>query len=406
MGYDWDVIVVGGGPAGISAAIRTRWVKRYKSIPCSTLLIETARLGGLAGWHGCLFTGPSWSLSGEEIIGHLMEDLHGLQIPIHQGRVSRITTKGPIKEVITADGDVFRCLAVIIATGIKALVNEKDYLGRGLEMTSMGYEFIVSSLKELLSKRWEPRLVVVGSPKLINLIPLIRGLNVAGSPILFLVEEEGETAGDVARGWVEAYWGDDHLEGVRLRTSQGLRDIPCAGVLLDFNSYEISPTGRIAIEGLDAPFIKVDQDMQTSVPGVLAAGDVTAGGYNSFSRAISQGVTAGLSAYRYVYHRKFGMHPSLFAYRPTDFTLHQDYQELPVFDDGLIPKALAKDEEIRGILQNDRQDDWGWLQDHLHGRSSIREIVAQRGVNVDDLMTILQALVERKAITFHIEVDS
>ena len=97
--------------------------------------------------------------------------MKSLEIGVHQGRVNRINLQGEIKEVFTSDGKVFRSLAVIIATGIKALVNERDYLGRGLEVTSMGYEFIVSHLKKLLSKRWEPRLVIVGSSKLEILSP-------------------------------------------------------------------------------------------------------------------------------------------------------------------------------------------------------------------------------------------
>lgn len=404
MGYDWDVIVVGGGPAGISAAIRARWIKRYKAVPCSTLLIENASLGGLAGWHGCLLTGPSWKIGGEDIVDHLVKDLRGLSIPVLQERVMRIINRGEIKEVITSDGNVYRCLAAIIATGIKALVNEREYLGRGLEITSMGYEFIVSHLTTLLAKRWEPRLAVVGSPKLANLIPMIRELNAARSPILFIMEEEGETEGDVVRGWIEGYWGDGYIQGINLRTREGRRYIPCGGVLLDFNSYELCPTGRIELgdEVLGSSFIQVDQDMQTPVPGILAAGDVTAGGYNSFSRAVSQGIAAGLSAYRFVYYKKFGTYPPLFAYRPTDFVLYQDFQELPIFGEGLMPKVLVGEEDIRGLLQ----DGWEWLPEYLHGRSSIGEIAAEREVPLDDLRAVLGQLVGQKAITLHIEVDS
>ncbi len=387
----------------MSAAIRARWIKRYKAIPCSTLLIENSYLGGLASWQGCLFTGPSWRMKGNDIVRRLLKDLERLQIKVQQGRVTRITPRGEAIEVFTSDGEVLRSLAVIIATGIKVLVNERDYLGRGLEMTSMGYEFIIAHLKRLLSRRWDPRLVIVGSPKLQNMIPLIKELNTTRSPLSFIVEGEAEGDEGIAQGWVERYWGDGYLQGVTLQTPKGPLDISCAGVLLDFNSYELSPTSRIEVNGenLGSPFIRVDHDMQTSIPGILAAGDVTQGGYNSFSRAVAQGMTAGLSAYRYVYQRKFGCEPPLFAYRPGDFPLSLHFQELPPLDEGLRPKALVKGEEIEASLG----EKWGWLIDRLHGRSSIQEIARETGAKLGDLKEVLRRLVERKMITFHIEVD-
>jgi hypothetical protein len=284
------------------------------------------------------------------------------------------------------------------------LVNEKDYLKKGLAVTSMGYEAVVADLKNLLSKRWSPRLIVVGSAKLKNLIPLIRKLNIAGSDLLFIVEgfpDETENE-DMIQGWVEGYWGDEHLQGIHLRTDKGTEDISCGKVLLDFNSYELSPTSGLGLYDnlFDSPFVEVDLDMQTSIPGILAAGDVTSGGYNSFSRAVSQGMIAGLSAYRYVYMKKLGAEPPLFAYRATDFTLTEGFQELPAFDEKLKPKILCEREKIELLLG----DKWNRLPERLHGRESMEEIARKENIPLKELRKILKWLVEKKLITFHAKV--
>ncbi len=132
---------------------------------------------------------------------------------------------------------------------------------------------------------------------------------------------------------------------------------------------------EMEMEGFHSPFIKVDQDMQTAIPGIFAAGDVTAGGYNSFSRAVSQGIAAGLSAYRYVYQKKFGIYPPLFAYRPTDFPISAHFQELPPLDDRLLPKSLVSERKMKTALGKGL----GMvIEKHLNGNLSIQEMAEEK----------------------------
>ncbi len=409
VGYDADVIVIGGGPAGITAAIRARWVKRYKAVVCSTLIIENAALGGLAAWQGCHFTGPGWKIPRTDIESLLTGDLKDLHIPVHAGRVVRVATQGALKRVYTAGGKVFTSLAVIMATGIKVLTNEKSYYGKGLEITSMGYEYMVEHLRALLAKKWNPRLIVVGSPKLHNIIPLIRDLNRkpggAGSDVLFVIEggSANDAEPDIISGWVERYIGKDVVQGMILQMGTGQKEILCGGVLLDFNSYEMVPQTRVDL-ALGLPgndFIPVDANMRTSVPGVLAAGDVTAGGYNSFSRAVSQGIAAGLSVYEDVFFMKFGQKPPLFAYRPSDFQLHADYQELPDIGDHMRPYALGKPDEILKALQPGNMN----VIDYLNGQETVETIGQAMKIPLPSLKEKLLVLAEKKLITFHIEVS-
>ena len=70
-------------------------------------------------------------------------------------------------------------------------------------------------------------------------------------------------------------------------------------------------------------------------------------------------------------------------------------------DEGLRPKALVKGEEIKASLG----ESWTWLIDRLHGHLSIREIAEEMGAEPENLKETLRWLVEKKMITFHIEVD-
>ena len=138
--YDVDVAIIGGGPAGMSAAVRCRWVKSYRSLPCSVAVFEPGTLGGLAGWRTCSITGPGYRYLGDGLIQRIATDFERYRIPVVSERVVSLHRGDGLFILETDAGTRVRALSVIVATGMRALANERHFLGRGLFVTYMGYE--------------------------------------------------------------------------------------------------------------------------------------------------------------------------------------------------------------------------------------------------------------------------
>ena len=117
--YDVDVAVIGGGPAGMSAAVRCRWVKSYRSLPCSVAVFEPGPLGGLAGWRTCSITGPGYRYLGDGLIQRIKTDFERYQIPVVHERVVSLKHDGQLFTLETEAGTAVRALSVIIATGMR-----------------------------------------------------------------------------------------------------------------------------------------------------------------------------------------------------------------------------------------------------------------------------------------------
>ena len=123
--YDVDVAIIGGGPAGMSAAVRCRWVKSYRSLPCSVAVFEPGTLGGLAGWRTCSITGPGYRYLGDGLIQRIATDFERYRIPVVPERVVSLHRDKGLFILETDTGTRVRALSVIVATGMRALAGER-----------------------------------------------------------------------------------------------------------------------------------------------------------------------------------------------------------------------------------------------------------------------------------------
>lgn len=410
--YDYDVAVIGAGPAGMTAAIRTRWVKSYKSVPCSTVILDKAGLGGLAKWRSCMLTGPSFHLMGADVVGRFKKDIDDLEIPLVPSRAIKLDLDGKVKIIHTDAGETIRARAVIIATGFRSLCNEQEYL-KQIAITYMGYEFFEELLNSFFSMEGRQTALIVGNEFTRNLVDLIEACNRGRHAVIYLIDSNAAearfpaAAGTVLPGKIIRYEGHGALEGVRVLLKSGEeRFIPCSKVLLDYNSYELSPLYDFNTSALkkDARgFIEVDREMKTSIPGVYAAGDVT-GLYATVGRSIGDGIVAGFSAYRYLFNLKFNREPCLFAYAAQDVKITPGFKDLPRPEKHLRPKLLVSRENAVRLAAEYRVKRNGIdaFLSSCAGIKTITEHLADKSLEENELFDFIEFLLTKKALALHL----
>ena len=132
----YDIVIIGGGPAGLCAAIYARRANK------SVLILEKNAFGGQIVYSPKVENYPGYeSISGSELadklVGHVLSQ--GADVEIET--VTGILDKGSYKVVQTEEGNTYECRAVIIANGAKhrhlGLANEEKFIGDGISFCAV-----------------------------------------------------------------------------------------------------------------------------------------------------------------------------------------------------------------------------------------------------------------------------
>lgn len=296
----YDIIVVGGGPAGLTAAIYAR--RSNKSV----LIIEKAGFGGQMAISPKVENYPAFpSVSGAELADKMLEQALALGAEVELGEVLSIQDGDP-KLVVTED-EVYQAGAVILAAGVKhrhlGLEGEEELTGNGLSFCAVcdgafyqGKTVAVigggnSALQEalLLAKTCEyvilcHRREFTAEEALQDALfeyPNIAAMNFV-RPVAFLRDEAGALKG-LRLAWTES--GEEF-------------ELPCDGV---FEAVGLEPENDKFSVALDeGGYVKAGEDCLTDMPGVFAAGDCRTKSVRQIATAVSDGAVAALAACRYV----------------------------------------------------------------------------------------------------------
>lgn len=303
----YDVVIIGGGPAGASAAIYTARAE------LRTLVIDKGLTAGALGITTKIsnYPGVPGTVTGAEIVETMRKQAESFGAKFITDKVVGVDLSSEPKMVM-AGTDAFQTKTIILATGSMGRSNtvdgEEEFLGRGVSYcaTCDGAFFrdrpvaVVGNNDEAL----EETMFLTKFANHIDLIVPTPDFK-ASKGAIHEVTESGKITvhkGTRFKGVV----GDQTVTGIRVqqRDSKEEQTLPVEGVFIFLQGAQpITDYLMDQIEMSDKSCIKIDRDLQTSVPGVFAVGDLLCSHVKQAIIAAADGVKAAIAVDKYIHGR-------------------------------------------------------------------------------------------------------
>ena len=308
MDNHFDVIVIGGGAAGLTAGI---YLSRAR---VKTLILNEGAVGGQMVLTHEIANYPGFeSISGYELARNMKAQAQKFGSVIKSNlKITDVELNEEIKRVTVNDKDVYTSNAVIIATGGKSrtlgVPGEDEFKGKGISYCATcdgdfftGKGIIVvgggnSALEEAVSlTKYASKVTVVH--QFDHFQALEHYVNEAKNnpKISFIMESK-----------IIEFIGNESLRKVKIQhqATQEVTEMNVDGVFI-FIGYVPNTekfVGKVALS--DYGEIIVDNNMATCIPGVYAAGDSITKRYRQVTTAVADGTIAALSASEYINNLK------------------------------------------------------------------------------------------------------
>lgn len=310
-GKVYDVVVVGGGPAGLTAAL---YAARYML----SVVVITERIGGQMAEAGWIENYPGIPrIVGPELAKRFEEHVKRYNVPIILDTVVDVLRDGELFVVKLASGVELKGRTIILAIGVRkrrlGVPGELEFLGRGVSYCApcdaplfRGKRVAVvgggdsAASAALLLAEYADKVYIVHRRDQLRVQPLYRKLLDENPRIEVLYNRV-----------VKRICGDKVVRKLVLENTVNgqIEELNVDGVFIEIGAEP--PTDfakKLGLEVDDKGYIKVRDDMSTNIPGVFAAGDCTNafGGVKQIIVAAAMGAIAATSAYKYLLGKKEG----------------------------------------------------------------------------------------------------
>lgn len=299
-----DLIVVGGGPAGMTAALYA--LRNGKSV----LILEKHGFGGQITYSPKVENWPGTAqMSGNEFADALLDQVMAQGAEVDLAEVLRVEDRGACKAVFTDDGKTHEAKAVVIATGVKhrmlGLEGEAELVGEGVSFCAVCDGDFYSGKTVCVAgggnSALQEAILLAGKCSEVTVLQDLPACT--GEKRLQDALFQKPNARLIVNAKINRFLTKDGaLTGLEIedRVTGERREIACDGL---FVAIGLIPENEpfAALAKLNAyGYFDSDERCLTATPGVYVAGDCRSKGVRQLTTAAADGATAALAACRYI----------------------------------------------------------------------------------------------------------
>jgi len=291
---EYDLVIIGAGPSGLTAAI---YAARYK---LNTIVIGE-QIGGMAAEAEEIHNFPSYKkITGIELIKKMREQVENFGVEIKNSYVNSIK-KIDSQFLVKTSSTEYKAKKIILATGTKkrklGLELEDKFLGKGISYcATCDAAFFKNKIVGVVGGSNSAITAALLLSKFANKVYIIYRKNefFRAEPKLVEEVEKNEKIKPIFNSNVTELIGENKLEGVKLDNGDKLN---LDGLFIEIGSVpNLKLAEELGIE-LEENHIKVDKKQRTNIRGVFACGDITNSPLKQIIVACAQGAIAANSAY-------------------------------------------------------------------------------------------------------------
>jgi thioredoxin reductase (NADPH) len=295
---EYDVVIVGGGPAGLAAGLYTARMN------LKTVIVERGPLGGQLLNTELVEDYPGFeSILGSELAMKMADHTRKFGVEVRDFEpVKEIDVDGLAKVVRLESGEELRAPALIMAAGglprYLEVPGEKEFWGRGVSYCAVcdgaffkGQELAVvgggdAAVEEgEFLTRYASRVYILHRRSELRAQPILADRARANPKIEFIFDAS-----------VKEISGDSKVRVVRYEQHGQAKELPVGGVFIFVGFVPNSGLFKVHVDHDEGGYVLTDRNMKTSLDGVWAVGDVRAQLTKQIATAVGDGTTAAVAA--------------------------------------------------------------------------------------------------------------